>query len=70
MRAIRELTDPHTYHGWTWIEAYELGARGEAVAKRELFVRRDGLRWLSPGRAVTTATRRPGRAARSVRVPA
>ncbi|MBB5824205.1 hypothetical protein ACGFI4_02180 [Micromonospora carbonacea] len=70
VRAIRELTDRHTYHGWTWIEAYELDARGEAVAKRELFVRRNGLRWLTPGQAVTTATRRPGRAARSVRVPA
>lgn len=39
---IRELPDRHTYDGWLWFEAYELGSAGRAVAKRELFVRREG----------------------------
>ncbi|MEV4117348.1 hypothetical protein [Micromonospora sp. NPDC049645] len=43
VRVIRELTDRHTYHGWTWIEAYELGPDGTARAKRELFVLREGV---------------------------
>ncbi|MFG1649832.1 hypothetical protein ACGFIE_07880 [Micromonospora sp. NPDC049275] len=47
LRVVRELTDRHTYHGWTWVEGYELDPGGLAVAKRELFVLRDGLRWLS-----------------------
>ncbi|GAB3185893.1 hypothetical protein FHX75_13499 [Micromonospora palomenae] len=47
VRVIRELTDRHPYHGWSWIEAYELDARGTAVAKRELFVLLNGVRWLS-----------------------
>lgn len=47
VRVIREMIDRHCYDGWTWIEAYELNARGEAVAKRELFVQPTGLRWLA-----------------------
>ncbi|MBM0259236.1 hypothetical protein JNW89_23365 [Micromonospora sp. 4G55] len=59
VRVIRELTDRNPYHGWSWIEGYELDARGTAVAKRELFVLLDGVRWLSRAPA--------GRAAPSVR---
>ncbi|MGC4889087.1 hypothetical protein [Micromonospora sp. DT227] len=47
VRVIREMIDRHCYDGWTWIEAYELNARGEAVAKRELFVQPAGLRLLA-----------------------
>lgn len=61
VRVIRELTDRHPYHGWSWIEGYELDARGTAVAKRELFVLRDGVRWLSRAPAGRAAP--PGRAA-------
>lgn len=58
VRVIRELTDRHTYWGWTWIEAYQLNTRGDAVAKRELFVLREGLRWQPPGpHAATPAAR-------------
>ncbi|MEU8256808.1 hypothetical protein AB0C06_21390 [Micromonospora inaquosa] len=57
-RVIRELTDRHTYHGWLWLDAYELSRRGEAVARRELFVMRDGVRVHSrlpaPGRRHVT----------------
>ncbi|MEU4472693.1 hypothetical protein [Micromonospora sp. NPDC023888] len=44
VRVIRELSDRHTYHGWVWIDGYELGPKGEAVARRELFVLRGGVR--------------------------
>ncbi|GIJ77403.1 hypothetical protein SAMN05443287_112148 [Micromonospora phaseoli] len=44
VRVIRERTDRHTYDGWTWIEAYQLDARGDATDRRELFVRPDGMR--------------------------
>ncbi|MFC0099658.1 hypothetical protein ACFFKH_19325 [Micromonospora marina] len=46
VRVIREIEDRHTYDGWTWIEAYELNAKGDAVSKRELFVQPAGLQWL------------------------
>jgi hypothetical protein len=47
-RLIKVRTDLHTYHGWVWLEGYELDARGEAVARRELFVIREGIRTMSP----------------------
>ncbi|MEU8253498.1 hypothetical protein AB0C06_04425 [Micromonospora inaquosa] len=53
-RLIRVLTDRITYDGWLWIEGYELDARGEAVARRELFVQPAGLRKVAP-------SPRPGR---------
>ncbi|MDH6465720.1 hypothetical protein M2302_005922 [Micromonospora sp. A200] len=55
VRVIRDLTDRHPYHGWSWIEGYELDARGTAVAKRELFVLLNGVRWLSRAPAGRTA---------------
>ena len=48
VRVIRALTDRHTYGDWLWVEAYEIGPSGGAVARRELFVNRDGLRWMTP----------------------
>ncbi|MEO3780685.1 hypothetical protein ABGB16_28515 [Micromonospora sp. B11E3] len=69
VRVIRELADRHTYPGWTWIEAYELDTRGEAVAKRELFVLRAGLRWLSTVPSAPPG-RRPVRGAQAAQVPA
>ncbi|SCE90807.1 hypothetical protein GA0070607_3083 [Micromonospora coriariae] len=47
IRVIRELADRHTYHGWVWVEGYELGRNGVALAKRELFVLREGVRVLT-----------------------
>ncbi|MEV0003896.1 hypothetical protein AB0H28_16620 [Micromonospora sp. NPDC050980] len=47
VRVIREITDRRTFDGWAWIEVYELNDRGDAVAKRELFVQPAGLRRLN-----------------------
>ncbi|MEU8181713.1 hypothetical protein AB0B85_11240 [Micromonospora sp. NPDC049044] len=44
VRVIRELPERHTYDGWVWIEGYQLNAVGDAVARRELYVRRAGVR--------------------------
>jgi hypothetical protein len=32
-----------TYDGWLWVEGYVLDGRGEALERRTIFVRRDGL---------------------------
>lgn len=42
-RVIRCLDRP-TYHGWAWIDGYELDDRGDASRRRELFVQLAGLR--------------------------
>jgi len=42
LRVIR--VDPRmTYDGWLWIDGYVLGASGDAIERRVIFVRRDGL---------------------------
>lgn len=42
-RIIREH-DWSTYDGWVWLDGYELDpASGDAVARRSIFVQRDGL---------------------------
>ncbi|MEV6693184.1 hypothetical protein AB0M35_17105 [Micromonospora sp. NPDC051196] len=43
VRMIRERTDRHTYHGWAWIEVYEIDGYGKAVDRRELYVMPAGL---------------------------
>ncbi|MFC5924047.1 hypothetical protein [Micromonospora vulcania] len=55
---IRALTDRHTYHGWLWIEAYQLGPDGDAVERRELFLMPAGVRWLTSPPAIRRPIRR------------
>ncbi|RKN51334.1 hypothetical protein D7223_04170 [Micromonospora endolithica] len=51
-----------TYHGWLWIDAYQLGPQGDAVERRSLFVMVDGLIWQdSPAPAAQPPARRPVR---------
>ncbi|WFE67067.1 hypothetical protein [Micromonospora sp. WMMD714] len=56
-RLIRVLDWP-TYDGWVWLDGYQLDARGDAVSRRKIFVRRDGLRPAVPIRATGKRTRR------------
>ncbi|WFE54157.1 hypothetical protein [Micromonospora sp. WMMD1155] len=51
VRVIREIPDRYTYDGWLWLDAYQLNAKGEAVARRELFVMRAGVRRSTTARA-------------------
>lgn len=53
-RVIR-VHDTPTYHGWIWLDGYQLNSLGEAVERRMIFVQIKGLR---PVR-VATPIRRP-----------
>lgn len=52
LRVVSVCRKP-TYHGWCWLTGYVLNRRGEAVDRREVFVRTAGLRrprsWGGPG---------------------
>ncbi len=41
-RVIR-VHDWPTYAGWLWLDGYQLDARGDAVARRSIYVRAAGL---------------------------
>ncbi|MBQ1024635.1 hypothetical protein [Micromonospora sp. C95] len=45
-RVIRVLDDwtRTSYDGWIWLEGYQLDSRGDAVARRAIFVIKAGLR--------------------------
>ncbi|MER7269368.1 hypothetical protein ABT344_13815 [Micromonospora carbonacea] len=49
-RVVRVL-DWITYDGWVWLDVYQLDGRGDAVARRSIFVRPAGLRVLRPASA-------------------
>lgn len=48
-RLIRVLDRP-TFDGWLWLDGYQLNEKGDAVARREIFVQRVGL-WKLPAPA-------------------
>ncbi|PZF83393.1 hypothetical protein C1I93_30080 [Micromonospora endophytica] len=60
VRVIRELTDRHTYYDWTWIQVYQLDRNGDAIDRRELFVRPAGLRLVPPPGGSRSPRRRRG----------
>jgi hypothetical protein len=64
---VIKLHDWPTYHGWCWLEGYELDSGGEAVSKRQLYVRLAGLQ---PTRSAahTVRARRSALARTAVRV--
>ncbi|SCE95277.1 hypothetical protein GA0070558_115100 [Micromonospora haikouensis] len=49
-RVVRVL-DWITYDGWVWLDVYQLDGKGDAVARRSIFVRPGGLRVLRPAPA-------------------
>ncbi|MFY1617760.1 hypothetical protein [Micromonospora sp. WMMD736] len=44
--SVIRVRDWPTYHGWLWIDAYQLARNGDAVARRSLFVMPGGLIWV------------------------
>ncbi|WP_405432266.1 hypothetical protein [Micromonospora sp. NBC_00617] len=41
---VVSVSDQPTYHGWIWLTGYLLNRRGDATAKREVYVLLAGLR--------------------------
>ncbi|MFI7649054.1 hypothetical protein ACIBTZ_23690 [Micromonospora sp. NPDC049460] len=67
---VVSVSEQPTYDGWIWLTGYVLDRRGEATAKREVYVRLAGLRRAvgrsrRRGSAATTTHRRvrPGQGA-------
>lgn len=56
-----------TYHGWIWLTGYVLNRRGEATARREVYIQLAGLR---PANASACRLRERTLAARRVVEPA
>nr|WP_083978309.1 hypothetical protein [Micromonospora rosaria] len=56
-RLIRVLDRP-TYHGWQWLDGYQVNEKGDAIARRELFVQHAGIRKLSTPRRSAPQRRR------------
>ncbi|TDB90142.1 hypothetical protein E1091_14330 [Micromonospora fluostatini] len=56
-RLIRVLDEP-TYHGWRWLDGYQIDQHGDAIARRELFVHHAGVRTLSPPSSPAPSARR------------
>jgi hypothetical protein len=57
--------DPRvTYDGWLWLDGYVIGPAGNAMQRRRIFVRRDGLRAviLNRGTEARTGSRTAGQA--------
>jgi hypothetical protein len=47
-RIIKLREDLVTYHGWLWLDGYQLDEKGDAVERRTIFVRPAGLRPAGP----------------------
>ncbi|GLY24847.1 hypothetical protein Misp04_45790 [Micromonospora sp. NBRC 101691] len=65
-RVIRVL-DLVTYDGWVWLDGYQLNAKGDAVARRAIFVQPAGLR---RPRTVPVPAPAPRRSTRPATAPA
>jgi hypothetical protein len=61
-RVIR-VHDWLTYHGWVWLDGYELNGSGDAIARRSIFVQVAGLRKANSGPWSGTGGDRGGRRA-------
>ncbi|MGC4878372.1 hypothetical protein ACLQ26_19200 [Micromonospora sp. DT43] len=60
---VASVSDQPTYQGWVWLTGYVLNRRGDATAKREIFVQLAGLR-PSPVPAAPARGGQGGRGAR------
>lgn len=43
-RLIKVRAELHTYDGWTWLTGYHLDGKGNAISRRDLYVRIAGVR--------------------------
>ncbi|WP_207892702.1 hypothetical protein [Micromonospora sp. MW-13] len=64
-RVIRVRDDLITYHGWRWLDVYQLDAEGDAVERRTIYVQPAGLRVVG-----TRTESGPGRVPRARRTDA
>ncbi|MCZ7422253.1 MULTISPECIES: hypothetical protein [unclassified Micromonospora] len=51
---VVSVSDRHAYDGWIWLTGYVIDRRGDATAKRELYVRLAGLRPATSRQPVTS----------------
>lgn len=58
MARVIRVHDWQTYHGWIWLDIYELDSAGEAVDRRSIFVQTEGLRKATQTPANTRTRRR------------
>ncbi|WP_405116849.1 hypothetical protein OG559_21040 [Micromonospora sp. NBC_01405] len=63
-RLIRVHADWITYDAWIWLDGYQLDDRGDAVARRSIFVQKAGLRVLAPSALAPTPADRRARRSR------
>ncbi|MFI2407472.1 hypothetical protein ACH47V_23760 [Micromonospora chersina] len=73
-RLVKVLAERHPYDGWIWLDGYQLNDRGDAVARREIFVQTAGLRKLTtpppaPRRAAAGRTNQAAHRHRQAEVP-
>lgn len=47
-RLIKVRAELRTYHGWVWLDGYQPNEKGDAVARREVYVFKAGVRVLRP----------------------
>ncbi len=47
-RVIRPILDWTCAYGWLWLDGYQLGANGDAVERRTVFVKLNGLQRVTP----------------------
>ncbi|MEU7998598.1 hypothetical protein AB0B83_25160 [Micromonospora sp. NPDC049060] len=45
-RLIKVRKDLYTYDGWTWLDGYQLDEKGDASARREVYVLKAGIKLL------------------------
>ena len=45
---VIHVNERPTYHGWCWLDGYQLDANGDAVERREIFVQTAGLARVGP----------------------
>lgn len=48
-----------TYHGWVWLDGYQLNSVGDAIERRSIFVQHDGLIRRRPAQPHATGSYRP-----------